>query len=91
MARRPLPRILNSGSASITRSRELARTAADNATDVLHPLFTVTRGLRLLAARRTAEVGATPKERRGPRCSSSRPAYSWWRSCRTGRCSPWSR
>ena len=50
MARRPLPRILSNGTAQIAKSRELARTAADSATDVLHPLITVTRGLRRLAA-----------------------------------------
>ncbi|OEJ97144.1 membrane protein [Streptomyces thermolilacinus] len=66
MARRPLPRILSSGSASITRGKELARTAADGATDVLHPLFTVSRGLRKLAAAGRARWSATPKERRGP-------------------------
>ncbi|MFC9759033.1 hypothetical protein [Streptomyces sp. NPDC056921] len=66
MARRPLPRILSSGSASITRSREFARTAADNATDVLHPLITITRGLRLLAAAGRQKWAATPKDRRGP-------------------------
>ncbi|MEU8675582.1 ATP-binding protein [Streptomyces sp. NPDC048560] len=66
MARRPLPRILSSGSASITRSREIARTAADNATDVLHPLITIVRGLRLLAAAGRQKWAATPKDRRGP-------------------------
>ncbi|WP_392668887.1 hypothetical protein [Streptomyces sp. LN785] len=66
MARRPLPRILSSGSASITRSREFARSAADNATDVLHPLITVTRGLRLLAGAGRQKWAATPKERRSP-------------------------
>ncbi|MEV6401152.1 hypothetical protein AB0M39_41335 [Streptomyces sp. NPDC051907] len=66
MARRPLPRILSSGSAQIARSREIARTAADNATDVLHPLITVTRGLRLLAAAGRRKWAGTPKERRGP-------------------------
>ncbi|MEE1770672.1 hypothetical protein PUR34_21680 [Streptomyces sp. JV185] len=66
MARRPLPRILSSGSASITRSREFARTAADNATDVLHPLITITRGLRLLAGAGRQKWAATPKDRRGP-------------------------
>ncbi|MGW0121674.1 hypothetical protein [Streptomyces sp. NPDC003327] len=66
MARRPLPRILSSGSAQIARSREIARTAADSATDVLHPLITVTRGLRKLAATARARWAATPKERRGP-------------------------
>lgn len=67
MARRPLPRILSSGSASITRSREIARTAADSATDVLHPLITVLRGLRLLAVSGRQRWAATPKERRGPK------------------------
>lgn len=66
MARRPLPRILSSGSAQIARSREIARTAADGATDVLHPLITVTRGLRKLAAMARSKWTATPKERRGP-------------------------
>ncbi|GGT77807.1 MULTISPECIES: hypothetical protein [Streptomyces] len=66
MARRPLPRILSSGSDRIARSREIARTAADSATDVLHPLITITRGLRRLAATGRAKWAATPKERRGP-------------------------
>ncbi|GAA2924129.1 hypothetical protein [Streptomyces enissocaesilis] len=66
MARRPLPRILSSSSASITRSREIARTAADSATDVLHPLITVVRGLRRLAAAGRRAWAATPKDRRGP-------------------------
>ncbi|THA75191.1 hypothetical protein E6R60_16740 [Streptomyces sp. A0642] len=66
MARRPLPRILSSGSASITRSREIARTAADSATDVLHPLIMITRGLRLLAGAGRQKWAATPKDRRGP-------------------------
>ncbi|RII19382.1 FtsK/SpoIIIE family protein [Streptomyces sp. YIM 130001] len=66
MARRPLPRILTSGTASITRSRELARTAADSATDVLHPLITITRGLRRLAGAGRRKWIETPKDRRGP-------------------------
>ncbi|MEV0780459.1 hypothetical protein ACIBLA_12950 [Streptomyces sp. NPDC050433] len=66
MARRPLPRILSSGSARITRSREMARSAADSATDVLHPLITITRGLRLLAGTGRQKWAATPKDRRGP-------------------------
>ncbi|MFE4335795.1 hypothetical protein ACFRQM_42375 [Streptomyces sp. NPDC056831] len=66
MARRPLPRILSSGSASITRSREFARTATDNATDVLHPLIMITRGLRLLAGAGRQKWAATPKDKRGP-------------------------
>ncbi|WP_031084658.1 membrane protein [Streptomyces sp. NRRL WC-3549] len=65
MARRPLPRILTSGSASITRGREWARTAADGATDVLHPLITVTRGRRLLAGAGRRRWAATPRDRRG--------------------------
>ncbi|MCX5202645.1 hypothetical protein OG897_14445 [Streptomyces sp. NBC_00237] len=66
MARRPLPRILSSSSASVARSRELARTAADSATDVLHPLITISRGLRKLAAAGRARWSATPKDKRGP-------------------------
>ncbi|MFD5899347.1 hypothetical protein [Streptomyces sp. NPDC060366] len=66
MARRPLPRILSSGSAHIARSRVMARSAADSATDVLHPLITITRGLRLLAGSGRRKWAATPKERRGP-------------------------
>ncbi|MGY0022512.1 hypothetical protein [Streptomyces sp. cg35] len=66
MARRPLPRILSNGSASIARSREMARTAADGATDVLHPLITITRGLRRLAAAGRRKWTGTPKDRRGP-------------------------
>ncbi|MFE2376311.1 hypothetical protein [Streptomyces sp. NPDC059398] len=66
MARRPLPRILSSSSASLTRSREIARTAADSATDVLHPLITIGRGLRRLAASGRQRWAATPKDRRGP-------------------------
>ncbi|MEV4789621.1 hypothetical protein AB0K53_30000 [Streptomyces tuirus] len=65
MARRPLPRILSNGSAQLARSRELARTAADSATDVLHPLITITRGLRRLAAAGRRRWAETPKERRG--------------------------
>ncbi|WP_231155895.1 type IV secretory system conjugative DNA transfer family protein [Streptomyces sp. CNZ748] len=65
MARRPLPRILSSGSAQLARSRELARTAADSATDVLHPLITITRGLRRLASAGRRRWVETPKERRG--------------------------
>ncbi|MFJ1828808.1 hypothetical protein [Streptomyces sp. NPDC088178] len=66
MARRPLPRILSSGSAPIARSRAFARTATDNATDVLHPLITITRGLRLLAGAGRQKWAATPKDKRGP-------------------------
>ncbi|WP_329132287.1 ATP-binding protein [Streptomyces sp. NBC_00670] len=80
MARRPLPRILQRGTAlgrgsarlagrggaQLARGRELARTAADGATDVLHPLITVTRGLRRLAAAGRRRWAETPKDRRGP-------------------------
>ncbi|WP_406141489.1 hypothetical protein [Streptomyces sp. NBC_01089] len=66
MARRPLPRILSSSSASITRSREIARTAADSATDVLHPLIMIGRGLRKMASAGRQRWAATPKDRRGP-------------------------
>ncbi|MFI8087064.1 hypothetical protein ACIF9R_01955 [Streptomyces sp. NPDC086080] len=66
MARRPLPRILSNGSAQLARSRELARTAADSAADVLHPLITITRGLRRLASAGRRRWAGTPKDRRGP-------------------------
>lgn len=73
MARVPLPRILSSGgarilssgSAHLARSRELARTAADGATDVLHPLITIARGLRGLAAAGRRKWAETPTDRRG--------------------------
>ncbi|MFI9820087.1 hypothetical protein ACIHFC_06345 [Streptomyces sp. NPDC052013] len=65
MARRPLPRILSNGGAQLARSRELARTAADSATDVLHPLITITRGLRRLASAGRRRWSETPKDRRG--------------------------
>ncbi|MEW2118570.1 hypothetical protein AB0945_25940 [Streptomyces sp. NPDC005474] len=66
MARRPLPRILSNGSAQIARSRDLARTAADSATDVLHPLITISRGLRRLASAGRRRWADTPKDKRGP-------------------------
>ncbi|MGW0459296.1 hypothetical protein [Streptomyces tendae] len=65
MARRPLPRILSNGGAQLARSRELARTAADGATDVLQPLITIARGLRRLAAAARRRWSETPKDRRG--------------------------
>jgi YD repeat-containing protein len=65
VARRPLPRILSNGTAQLARSRELARTAADNATDVLHPLITVTRGLSRLASAGRHRWAETPKDKRG--------------------------
>ncbi|MFH8801465.1 hypothetical protein ACH4F6_17995 [Streptomyces sp. NPDC017936] len=66
MARRPLPRILSTGSAHLARSRELARTAADSATDILHPLITIARGLRRLASAGRRRWAGTPKDKRGP-------------------------
>ncbi|MGW6458738.1 hypothetical protein ACWF94_22955 [Streptomyces sp. NPDC055078] len=66
MARRPLPRILSSGTAQFARGREIARTATDSARDVLQPLITVSRGLRLLAGLTRQKWAATPKEKRGP-------------------------
>ncbi|MFE5810922.1 hypothetical protein [Streptomyces sp. NPDC056491] len=66
MARRPLPRILSSGTASLTRGRDLARTAADSATDVLHPLLVIGRGLRILAVSGRRRWSETPKDKRGP-------------------------
>ncbi|WP_320784892.1 hypothetical protein [Streptomyces sp. CRN 30] len=65
MARRPLPRIPINGSAHLARGRELARTATDGATDVLHPLITITRGLRRLAAAGRRKWADTPKDKRG--------------------------
>ncbi|MFC8067334.1 hypothetical protein [Streptomyces sp. NPDC057293] len=65
MARRPLPRILSNGGAQLARSRVLARTAADSATDVLQPLITIGRGLRRLAAAGRSRWTETPKDRRG--------------------------
>ncbi|OKI02474.1 hypothetical protein A6A06_15690 [Streptomyces sp. CB02923] len=64
MARRPLPRILTD-SAPIARGREFARTAADGAADVFHPLITISRGLRRLLAAGRRRWSSTPKERRG--------------------------
>ncbi|MGW0895670.1 hypothetical protein ACWD0G_01535, partial [Streptomyces goshikiensis] len=66
MARRPLPRILISGTASLARGRDFARTAADSATDVLHPLLTIGRGLRVLASSGRRKWAGTPKDKRGP-------------------------
>jgi hypothetical protein len=65
VARRPLPRILSNGGAQLARSRELARTAADSATDVLQPLITIGRGLRRLASAARRRWTETPRDRRG--------------------------
>ncbi|MFE3740980.1 hypothetical protein [Streptomyces sp. NPDC059134] len=66
MARLPLTHLLTSGGDRIARGREMARTAADGATDVLHPLITIVRGLRLMAAATRRRWAAMPKDRRGP-------------------------
>ncbi|MFB7468640.1 hypothetical protein ACFCZ1_35045 [Streptomyces sp. NPDC056224] len=66
MARRPLPRILQRGTTSMARGRDIARTAADSATDVLHPLLTIGRGLRVLASAGRRKWSGTPKDKRGP-------------------------
>ncbi|KOY54608.1 hypothetical protein [Streptomyces sp. XY332] len=66
MARRPLPRILSSGTTSLARGRDLARTAADSATDVLHPLLVIGRGLRVLASAGRRKWTQTPRDKRGP-------------------------
>lgn len=68
MSRLPLPRLRfgGAGRAPFRRGREFARTAADSAADVFHPLLALSRGLRVLAAggrRRWAEL---PGEQRGP-------------------------
>jgi hypothetical protein len=66
VARRPLPRILTNSGAHVARGRELARTAGAGATDVLHPLITVARGLGRLAVVARRKWTGTPKDRRGP-------------------------
>lgn len=50
----------------LERGRELLRTANDTATETLHPLIVVCRGLRRLAAAGRQRWSATPRERRGP-------------------------
>jgi hypothetical protein len=65
VARRPLPSILSSRPA-LVRGRDLARTAADGATDVLHPVITIARGMRRQAAWAGTWWGRTPKDRRAP-------------------------
>ncbi|MEW1865408.1 hypothetical protein AB0399_34355 [Streptomyces sp. NPDC088194] len=65
MARRPLPSILSTRPA-LVRGRDLARTAADGAGDVLHPVITIARGMRRQASWAGGWWGRTPKDRRGP-------------------------
>ncbi|MFD5753093.1 hypothetical protein [Streptomyces sp. NPDC127033] len=66
MARRPLPHLPAGGGERVARGRELARTAADGARDALHPLITIGRGLRMMAAAGRRSWTHTPKDRRGP-------------------------
>jgi len=65
VARRPLPSILTTRPA-LVRGRDLARTAADGAGDVLHPVITIARGMRRQAAWAGNWWNRTPKDRRGP-------------------------
>ncbi|MFH8367202.1 hypothetical protein [Streptomyces sp. NPDC018031] len=48
------------------RRPPLPRALADGAVDVLHPLVTVSRGVRRLSARTRQTWDRTPKDRRGP-------------------------
>ncbi|MCD9143171.1 hypothetical protein [Streptomyces albireticuli] len=65
MGRRALPSSLSDG-ASLARGREFARTAADNAADMLHPLLTIGRGLHALGTGGLRRWARTPRDRRGP-------------------------
>jgi hypothetical protein len=65
VARRPLPSILSSRPA-LVRGRDIARTAADSATDVLHPVITIAKGMRKQVLWAGSWWGRTPKDRRGP-------------------------
>nr|WP_237554910.1 hypothetical protein [Streptomyces sp. SID4948] len=51
---------------ALVRSRDLARTAADSATDVLHPVISIARGLRRQAVWAGGWWGRTAKDQRGP-------------------------
>ncbi len=67
MPRRPLPSILTDRALpSLSRGREAARAASDNAADVLRPLITIGRGLRRHAGWAVAWWTRAPRERRGP-------------------------
>lgn len=65
MARRPFSSILNL-LPSPAGGRDAVRAATANATDVLHPLITISRGLRCQAAWLRAWWSRAPKDRRGP-------------------------
>ncbi|MFF7730042.1 hypothetical protein [Streptomyces sp. NPDC008001] len=62
---RQLPRTL-AGGRPVARGQELARTAADSAADIFHPLLVIARGLRVLAAAAWGKWLETPGDRRGP-------------------------
>nr|WP_202447847.1 hypothetical protein [Streptomyces sp. SID5468] len=51
---------------SLARGREAVRTAGEGATDVLHPLLVIGRGLRRQAGWVRGWWAQTPKDRRGP-------------------------
>ncbi|WP_407563014.1 hypothetical protein [Streptomyces sp. 184] len=64
--RRPFARMPGRGTPPAARGRELARTAADGAADVLRPVVVLTRGAARLAVAARRRWSATPPERRGP-------------------------
>ena len=70
MPRRPLPRILTRRPGrvvpTLTRGRDLARTAAENTGDMLRPLAVLGRGLARQAGWVRAWWMAAPSDRRGP-------------------------
>lgn len=69
MALRPLPAALRRDGGTmqaVRRGRELARTGADGALDVLHPLLAVGRGLGRLTVTARGGWDRMPKERRAP-------------------------
>jgi hypothetical protein len=65
VARSPFPSLPISRPA-LARGRDLARTAADGATDVLHPVIVIARGMRKQLAWAGGWWGRTPADRRGP-------------------------
>jgi hypothetical protein len=67
VARRPLPPILAGRPLpSLARGRDMARAATENANDILRPVLTLGRGLRLQAGWVYAWWRSAPKDRRGP-------------------------
>ncbi|MBV9026869.1 MAG: hypothetical protein JO362_24420 [Streptomycetaceae bacterium] len=68
MARRPLPRIpsILSNRPLVARGRDLAQATRESASDILHPVITLTRGLRRQAAWLHEWWTRTPGDRRGP-------------------------